>query len=102
MERRKLVLSAMSILETPEITEEMLKESAMDLMDKKEITVKYNSLSIKERGEINITAYEICELLNKEPGSFIGVIYNDLEYKILNNLLINEKNEIKRYINDNY
>lgn len=71
-------------------------------MGKKEITIKYNSLPIKERGKINITAYEICELLNKEPGSFIGVIYNDLEYKILNNLLINEKNEIKRYINDNY
>ena len=71
-------------------------------INKKIITKKYNSLPIKSKQDIDIDANEICNILNKKPGSFLNYIYNNLEKQILNNVLINKKNEIISYLNKNY
>jgi len=71
-------------------------------IDKKTILKKYKQLPIKERSDILISVQDICCLLKKEPGSFISEIYDDLEKKILNGLLKNDKDELKRYISNNY
>ena len=70
-------------------------------LNKKDILEKYESLPIKRRDEINITAKEICDLLNKKPGPFIGKIYEKLERAIIDNGLENESNKIKEYILEN-
>ena len=67
-------------------------------IDKKLINEKYNSLYIHNKTEIKIEAKEICELLNKRPGKFLKEIFNDLEYKIVNKLLLNDKEALKQYI----
>ncbi len=67
-------------------------------LSKKEIIEKYESLPIKRRDEIDITAKEICGILNRKPGSFIGEIYNELEKNIIAKTLINEKKEIEKFI----
>ena len=67
-------------------------------IDKKDILEKYDSLIIKKKDDIEISAKEICDILKKRPGSFIGEIFHDLEMKILNNELPNEKNKIIEYI----
>lgn len=69
---------------------------------KKDILKKYNELTIKSKDEIDVTASEICDLLKKRPGSFLGKIYIDLENQILTNKLINKKEDILKYIKDQY
>ena len=68
---------------------------------KKDILEKYTNLPIKTKDDINITANDICNLLKKDPGSFIGKIYQDLEKKIINNELENNFDKIKEYILEN-
>ena len=71
-------------------------------IDKKIINEKYNSLYIHNKTEIKIEAKEICELLNRKPGKFLKEIFNDLEYKLVNKLLENDKDVLKQYILENY
>ena len=71
-------------------------------VDKKLINERYNSLYIHNKTEIKIEAKEICELLGKKPGKFLKEIFNDLEYKLVNKLLENDKEKIKKYILENY
>ena len=71
-------------------------------IDKKLINERYNSLYIHNKTEIKIEAKEICELLNRKPGKFLKEIFIDLEYKIVNKLLENDKDKIKIYILENY
>ena len=71
-------------------------------IDKRLINERYNSLYIHNKTEIKIEAKEICELLGRKPGKFLKEIFNDLEYKIVNKLLENDKDKIKCYILDNY
>ncbi len=71
-------------------------------LNKKDILEKYESLPIKRRDEINITAKDMCEVLNKEPGPFIGELYQLIEDKILLKELDNDNNIIKKYIKENY
>lgn len=71
-------------------------------VDKKLINEKFNSLYIKNITEINIEAEEICELLNKKPGKFLKDIFNDIEKKIVNKALINDKDVLKNYILKKY
>lgn len=66
------------------------------------INDKYNNLIIKDRSDIAITPYEICEVLNEEPGSILKIIINDLETNILTKKLINEKNIIVKYLEETY
>ncbi len=67
-------------------------------LKKKDIIAKYEALPIKKRDEINITAKEMCEVLNKEPGSFIGKLYSVIENKIVSQELDNDNNKIKEFI----
>ena len=81
-----------------------LTSIACDLkkMNKRKITSMYEKLPIKERSEINISADEICEVLNTKPGSLLKEIYDDLEVLILQKHIKNEKNELKEYIKNVY
>ena len=67
---------------------------------KKDIISKYDSLPIKKRDEINIKANEMCEILNRKPGPFIGELYKDIEDKILVGELENDNDKIKEFIED--
>lgn len=67
-----------------------------------DVIEKYNDLPIKTRSDILITSREIMDILNKSPGDYIKKIYLDLEDKILNNLLENNKESIIGYIRGKY
>lgn len=71
-------------------------------IDKKEITESYNSLIISSRDDIDITSQEIISILQKEPGKFISDIYNAIEEEILYSRLTNDKEQIVKYIENNY
>ena len=71
-------------------------------IDRKLITIKHSELPIHSRLDINISAEEICNSLNKKPGEFLKHIYEDLEYKILHRKLNNDQQEIINYIINNY
>ena len=71
-------------------------------LDKKEITESYNNLIIHSRDDINITSQEIMDILDKEPGKYLSDIYNNLEEEILYSRLINTKDNIVKYIENNY
>lgn len=70
-------------------------------IDKKTITKKYNDLVIKDRKDIVVTPLEICEILDREPGDFLNNIISDLEHKIVNNELSNDKVSIINYLEKN-
>ena len=70
--------------------------------NKKLVNERYKSLYIHNKTDIKIEAKEICELLNKKPGKFLKEIFHDLEYKLVNKLLENEKEVLKKYIVENY
>ena len=69
---------------------------------KKKIIKIYNKLPIKSKKEIDITADEICKLLNKKPDRFLNNIYLSIEKDILENNLKNKKNDIINYLKKNY
>jgi len=71
-------------------------------IDKKIINEAYNKLYIHNKTEIKIEAKEICDLLDRKPGKYLKEIFNDLEYKLVNKLLKNDKDELKQYILENY
>ena len=71
-------------------------------IDKKEITEAYNNLIIQSKDDINVTPQEIMDTLEKKPGKYISDIYSDLEEEILYSRLRNEKEEILKYIKNNY
>ncbi len=67
-------------------------------LKKKDIVKKYEELLIKRRDDILITAKEMCEILNKEPGPFIGKIYSTIEDKIVLGELENDNSKIREFI----
>ena len=69
---------------------------------KKSIITKYEELPIKKRDEIDIKANDMCFILNKTPGPFIGKIYSLIEDKILLGELLNKKDKIIEFIKENY
>lgn len=71
-------------------------------IDRAIIVSKYNNLKIFSKKDINITASEICDILNKEKGPFLKDIYTDLENKILSDKFDNEKEKIKDYLITNF
>ena len=68
---------------------------------KKNILEMYEKLPIQRRDEIDITAKEMCEVLNKEPGSFIGKLYSKIEDEILKGNLLNDNKLIKNFVKEN-
>jgi len=71
-------------------------------LNTKKIMAIYDKLPIKDRNEIAITVEEICELLGKEPASFLKHIYDDLEFLILKGIIKNDKEVLKEYIKQVY
>ena len=69
-------------------------------VDKKEISNMYNSLPMHEAKDIDITAEEVCLLLNIEPGEELGSIMKSIENDIVLGKLENKKeaiiNKLKR------
>ena len=61
----------------------------------------YKELKIKDRDEIDINFFEICEITNATNNQ-IKIIYEDLENKIINNKLENNNKELKKYLKENY
>lgn len=67
-------------------------------IDKKIITKSYNDLPIKSRSDIVINGKDIVEILNKKPGEYLRVILSDIENKIINGSLLNDREVLKKYI----
>ena len=76
--------------------------SEIKSIDKQLVNERYNDLYIHNKTDIKIEAKEICDLLNRKPGKFLREIFNDLEYKLVNKLLKNDKEVLKKYILENY
>ena len=68
----------------------------------KKINSIYHDLPIHSRKEIDINALDISKALHKDPGGYIKEIYSDIEKKIVNKELLNEKEKIIDYIVNNY
>ena len=71
-------------------------------LDINKVNEIYNNLQIYNIQDIDITSSEICTILNKKPSNFIKEIYSNLEYMIVNNLLKNKNELIKKYIKENF
>lgn len=71
-------------------------------IDTSTIVDYYNELPIKNKLEIKINALEICSLLNKEKGSWIKDLIDEIEEKIILKELDNDSLKIKDYIIKNY
>ena len=76
--------------------------SDLKKLNTKKIMAKYDKLPIKDWEEIKISVDEICRVLGKAPDSFIGIIFEDIELKILSGRLLNDKEVLKDYIKNNY
>lgn len=71
-------------------------------IDIKDITKEYNDLVIKSRNEIAITSDEIMEILDREPGSYLKDVYDDLEKMIIYGKLDNDETSIRKYLENKY
>ena len=71
-------------------------------MNVKLITKKYMQLPIKAQYDIKITPMEICEAINVKPSKILKIIMNDVEKQVLYSNIINEKEDIIKYVKDNY
>ena len=71
-------------------------------INRKEIILKYNNLQIKAPNEVTLKGMDICNLLNKKPGPYLKKIINTLEEKIVNNELLNNKEDLSKYVLENY
>lgn len=71
-------------------------------INKKAIVRIYNNLPIKSKEEISINNTDILNAIPKTPGSWIKKIYEDIEIKIVNSKLKNDKEKILEYIIKNY
>lgn len=71
-------------------------------INKKKIIYAYDNLPIKSKKDIDIKADEICKILNKNPDRFLNIIFKDLENLILSKKIVNKKEEIIKYIKNNY
>ena len=71
-------------------------------IDIDKVNEKYKSLKIKRKSEIDITPEVICDTLKIKPSSMLNMIISDLEEKIIDNNLENNKNVIIKYLKDIY
>ncbi len=71
-------------------------------VSKKELNEVYVKMPIHSKLDIQITPVEICEVLEKEPGSFLKELINDLEDKLLTGALKNTKESLIKYITKVY
>lgn len=71
-------------------------------IDKKALNEAYLSLQIHNKLDIVLSPMEICDVLNREPGSFLKDLINDLENKIVSDELLNTKESLTEYITNKY
>ena len=71
-------------------------------LDIKEVTRMYNDIPIKSKKDIALDSLEICDVLSKEPGKWLKEVTSDIEKKIVNNVLNNDKIVLINYIKDKY
>ena len=67
-------------------------------ISKEIVLIKYQTLPIKSRNDINIKNYEILNILGERYKCKLNQIWIDLENKILSNKIINKKEDIIDYI----
>ena len=61
----------------------------------------YKDLVIKDRDDIDISFFDMCEVISLND-QLINVIYSDIEEKIVLKELSNNKKDILKYIVENY
>ncbi len=71
-------------------------------IDKKLIIEKFDQLYITNKSDIAITAEEICTILKKKPGHFLKEILGDIEQKLIDKEIVNDKKELQDYVLANY
>lgn len=69
--------------------------------EKHDLKKLYKNLQIKDRNEIDINFFEICEIKDISNDT-IEKLYEDIEKQIVYNNLKNKKSEIIKYIKNNY
>lgn len=69
--------------------------------EKKDIEKLYNELPIKDRDEIKIDFFEICEITNANNKN-IDKIYENLEKQIVENKIKNTKQAIRKYLKEKF
>ena len=71
-------------------------------LDKKKLNEEFAKMPIRSKLDIALSPIEICKVLNKEAGSFLKPIIDDLETKILGEKLPNNKTDIIHYLEEKY
>lgn len=71
-------------------------------LNKEDIYNRYDALPIKKMNDIVIGGKDIIDLLNPKDKSLVKVILHDIEEKIVNRTLKNEKEELVGYILKTY
>ena len=62
----------------------------------------YQNLPIHNQKDIVINGKDIANILNKKPGDYLKNIILDIEKQILSGKILNEKEQLEKYILDNY
>ena len=68
----------------------------------REINKIYKNLVIYSRKDILVSAMDISKVLNREPGNYLSNIMLDIEKRIINLELDNDKDKILDYVKNNY
>ncbi len=68
----------------------------------KDINEMYKKLPIYSAKDIVINGKDIASILDRDMGSYISDIISDIEEKIVNGKLKNKKEELEKYIKNNY
>ena len=68
----------------------------------KKMSDKYEHLVIHSRNDLDIVSEDIIKAMGKEPGPYVGEIYQDIEKLVLLGKLKNNNEDIIKYIKDNY
>ncbi len=76
--------------------------SELHNVDKKELNSIYLDLQIHSKLDIALSPMEICEILDKTPGSFLKDVINDLEGKLISDEILNNKKALTDYITNKY
>ena len=68
----------------------------------RDINKIYKNLVIYSRKDILVSAMDICNVLDREPGNYLSDIMMDIESRIINLELENDKDIILNYVKNNY
>lgn len=67
-------------------------------MDKKELNMMHRNLPIYNAKDIDITAIEIANILDRKPGSYLKEVIADLEKAIVYGKISNNRVDIEKYL----